>query len=284
MLAHVVRRSVLDLIRVRGKLMLLIIILLLFLQGCGSSVKGSLETLNPAIARVGTSSQGVKQHTLPTIAQGVGGLSFLTTSLNKPFYKPTPRPTSTPIPTPTPSTLPSSSSSGDFATALLGFIYGCFVWVIIPLIILSMLIFSLVIVARVTMPDSKVSVRAGLLAGLVLFVIYVVSQLQSIHVPNLSSYSPHFNLLSVLVLLIGFVVGFFFLWGIRIVAPTRLVGLLTLILSSASLSALFSYFFASNIRDITLFFALSTVFGILVHVMFFPKTLREIFVSDKVGY
>lgn len=257
--------------------MLLLILLPLFLQGYDSSVKVTLETLNLAAAKGEASSQGVKQHTLHAIVQGVRRSSFLTTSLDKPFYRSTPTPRPTPTPTPRP-----SPSSDDFATALLGFIYGSFVWVIIPLIILSMLIFSLMIVARVTMADSKISVRAGLLAGLVLFVIYVVTQLQSIHVPNLSNYSPHFNLFSGVVLLIGFIVGFFLLWGIRILAPTRLVGLLVLILSAASLSALFSYFFASNVRDITLFFALSTVFGILVHVMFFPKTLREIFVPDKV--
>lgn len=257
--------------------MLLVILLPLLLQGCDSSLKGTLETLSPVIAREGTFSQVVKQHRLHTLVQGVGGSTFLTTAIDKPFSKPTPSPSPRSSPTP-----PSTSPLEDFGTALLGFIYGCVVWIIIPMIILSMLIFSLMIVAHVTVPESKVSVRAGLLAGLVLFVIYVVSQLQSIKVPNLSRYSPHFDLFSGIVLLIGFFVGFFFLWGIRILAPTRLVGLLTLILSAASLSALFSYFFASNIRDITLFFALSIVFGILVHVMFFPKTLREIFASDRV--
>lgn len=244
--------------------MLLVILLLLFLQGCSSSVKGTTETLYPVTARKEASYQVVK--------------SFLTTSIET-KSTPTPTPKITTTLTPAPRSL--SSSNNDFASALLGFIYGSVVWVVIPLIILSMLIFSLMIVANVTVPDSKVSVRAGLLAGLVLFVIYVVSQLQSIHVPDLSNYSPHFNWFNGIVLLIGFIVGFFFLWGIRILAPTRLVGLLTLILSAASLSALFSYFFASNVRDVTLFFALSTVFGILVHVMFFPKTLREIFVPNS---
>src|SRR5438128_2049147 len=59
--------------------------------------------------------------------------------------------------------------------------------------------------------------------------------------------------------------------------PTRGIGVITLFLSAASTISLFSYIFISGIRDTAMFFALGILCGLLVHIMFNPDTVPEIF-------
>ncbi len=149
-------------------------------------------------------------------------------------------------------------------------------WIIVPCIMLALLVFALIIVAGTqSNSESRTSAWAGFWAGLVMFVIFVVSQLSSINQKDFDfSYLPGFVIVPIV---FGIIVGFFFLWIVILMSPTRLVGLLTLALSAISTSALFAYFFIYGVRVEILYSMLAIALGILLHIVLFSATLREIF-------
>jgi len=145
-------------------------------------------------------------------------------------------------------------------------------WGVIPAIFIALLIFGLIIVRRTSYDERKTSARAGFWAGLVLFIGYVISQSHTLKMPaSIFSYLPEIDLLPAAV---GFVVGFLFLWGVGFLLLTRMVGLVSLILSALSTSGLYSYIFIDTLRDEILFAALGFVFGALLHIVFFPSSIK----------
>ncbi len=157
---------------------------------------------------------------------------------------------------------------------MLSLIYALIIWVIVPIVILAIFALALRIVTTVTDSDHKTSARAGFWAGLLLFVVYVVSQLSTLGNFNFTwNYVPQFQWV---IGIAGVCAGFVFLAGIRFVIPTRIIGLVTLLLVWASSSALFSYIFIANIRDIVIGFALGTIIGALIYIVLFPAPFREI--------
>jgi hypothetical protein len=102
-----------------------------------------------------------------------------------------------------------------------------------------------------------------------------VSQLSQIREPTL-----HFAALPGLQLLPlgwGLATGLLFLWIVRHAAPTRLVGLLTLMLAASSTSAIFTYTFIESLRVSVLYWTLGTALGILLHIVLFPSSIAHIF-------
>src|ERR1700679_4054394 len=61
----------------------------------------------------------------------------------------------------------------------------------------------------------------------------------------------------------GLTTGFVFLWIVRHAVPTRLVGLITLMLAGSSTPAIFTYIFIDSLRVSLLFSTLGTAVGIL---------------------
>jgi hypothetical protein len=117
-------------------------------------------------------------------------------------------------------------------------------WVILPAIMFAIFAFAWVIASTARSAELNVSSWAGFWAGLVTFVIYVVSELGRIREPNL-----HFSALPGLLLRPlgwGLGAGFAFLWLVRDVVPTRLVGLITLMLAASSTPAMFTYIFIDS--------------------------------------
>src|SRR5690348_344112 len=111
---------------------------------------------------------------------------------------------------------------------MVGFIlFVLLVWIVIPLIILSMFIFSLIIVFATRGTEQRISVRAAFFAGLLLFVIYAFSQLQTIHDPSISFDLTGFNQTDLIVATVSFIIGFMLLWGIQIIIPLRVLGIIT---------------------------------------------------------
>jgi hypothetical protein len=148
-------------------------------------------------------------------------------------------------------------------------------WVILPLIMLAVFAFAWVIASSARTPESKVSSWAGLWAGLVTFVVYVVSQLGRIREPDL-----HFSVLPGLLLQPlgwGLGAGFVFLGLVRYAVPTRLVGIITLMLAASSTSAMFTYLFIDSLRVSVLYWTLGTAQGILLHIVLFPTSMEHIF-------
>ncbi len=147
-------------------------------------------------------------------------------------------------------------------------------WVILPSIMLAVFALAWVIAGSARSPELKVSSWAGLGAGLLTFVVYVVSQLSRIREPDF-----HFSALPGLLLLPlgwGLAAGFIFLWMVRYAVPTRLVGIITLMLSASSSAAMFTYVFLDSMRIEVLYWTLGTALGILLHVVFFPSSIEHI--------
>jgi len=145
-------------------------------------------------------------------------------------------------------------------------------WGVVPAIFVAVFIFGIIIVKRTAYDERRTSARAGFWAGLVLFIGYVISQSHTLKVPaSIFRYLPELDLLPAA---IGFVIGFLFLWGVRFLLLTRMVGLVSLILSAVSTSGLYSYVFIDTLRDKMLFAALGFAFGALLHIVIFPSSIK----------
>lgn len=147
-------------------------------------------------------------------------------------------------------------------------------WVILPLIMLAIFAFCCVIVGTARTPESKVSSWAGLFAGLLIFVVYVVSQLGQIREPDFRSGTLPGMLWTPLGC--GLVAGFVFLGFVQAAVPTRLVGLITLTLAASSTSAIFTYTFIDQLRLSVLYWTLGATLGTLVHIVLFPTSVEHI--------
>jgi hypothetical protein len=148
-------------------------------------------------------------------------------------------------------------------------------WVILPLIMLAIFGFAWVIASKARSPELKVSAWAGFWAGLLTFVVYVVSQLGEIRDPTFRFTALPGLLLTPLAC--GLAAGFVFLGLVRIAEPTRLVGLMTLTLAATSTSALFSYTFIDGARVSVLYWTLGAALGILLHIVLYPASIEHIF-------
>ena len=147
-------------------------------------------------------------------------------------------------------------------------------WLVLPIVIITLLIFSLTIIRRVKEPESKLSARAGFWAGIILFVIFIVSQLRGIREPRFDFSSvPGFDLIP---LVVGGLIGFALLWAIRMTVSTRFVGVLTLLLTAASTIALYSFVFIESLRATVLYVSLGIALGVLVHVVLLPSSMRTL--------
>jgi len=147
-------------------------------------------------------------------------------------------------------------------------------WIIVPIILLALFLFSVNILTKIKEPEHKVSANAGFWAGLILFVIYIVSQFQYVKKPRFEFSSiPG---LALIPLILGFLIGFFFLWLVRLLLPTRFVGGTTLLLSAASLIALFNFIFVESLRSTMLYMALGVALGVQIHLVLFPSSIRRL--------
>jgi hypothetical protein len=149
-------------------------------------------------------------------------------------------------------------------------------WVIVPLIMLTLLVFSQRISRGVGLdPDRRISARAGFWMGLLLTLIFVIAMLGNISGPSIRLEDmPQF---SILPLLMGTFAGFAMLFGIFLTLPTRFLGVIIIAMSALSSSALFSYFFIPFLHGWVLYWTLGAALGCLIFIVFFPGPMRQIF-------
>jgi hypothetical protein len=148
-------------------------------------------------------------------------------------------------------------------------------WVILPFIMFAIFALAWIIASSAKNAELRVSSWAGFWAGMLSFLVYVVSQLGQIREPELR-YVPLPGL-QLLPLGWGLTAGFVFLWVVRHAVPTRLVGLITLLLTGTSTSALFTYVFIDSLKVSVLYWTLGTALGILLHIVLFPASVVHIF-------
>jgi len=157
-------------------------------------------------------------------------------------------------------------------------------WLVVPLIFLRLLSFANEIKDIAKDNEQKGSARVGFWAGILIAVVYISWKLKEGH----DSFNPPiFNLNNVG---IGICISCSIIGLIWLVNPKMAgmknpflnliqrakFGIVTLILSAISLSALFSYIFIDSSRDPIFNVTLGSAIGILLSLVFFPKTLESL--------
>lgn len=153
------------------------------------------------------------------------------------------------------------------------------VWIVAPMILFGLFVLSRSIVKKAKIGEHKLSTRAGYWAGLIAFVIFLIYEIREIKFPDFDSISYiniHFEYL-----LAAIVAGYFFLYLLKIIIPTRIAGFVVLLFVFCSLSSLFSYFFIPSINDVLMSLSLGLAFGILIHIIITPKMINDIFSTKE---
>jgi hypothetical protein len=162
---------------------------------------------------------------------------------------------------------------------MLADVYHIVVFFVVPGIILAVLVGAVYLSQRV---PYRTSARAGLLAGLVAFAIYVAGSFPSFNIPPQSAKTlPAFHWIPAIA---GLVIGFSLPVLLQYLKQTHaLVGLFILFLVGSSSSAAFSYYFTSPRRSPTFYFVLSALLGVLLYVISFSENnvVRQMFGGNR---
>ncbi|HEX6355580.1 hypothetical protein [Actinophytocola sp.] len=156
---------------------------------------------------------------------------------------------------------------------MVGFLLGVVRWIVVPAVMLIGLVLALVI-ARNAAKESvaRVGAWAGLLAGLVAGSAFAITQAAAGAQEQATGF--RFNVLSVVLgLVIGFGLPYLFL---MLAKEPRLVGLGTLVLSSASSLGLLNYLFSGAVRDFIMLMSMSMLFGLLIFFVVNPHRFPEL--------
>jgi hypothetical protein len=158
------------------------------------------------------------------------------------------------------------AAMSDFSTVL-GTAFRIFASWIAPLgILFSMFTFALRLLRRARTPETWLAARAGLTAGLAIWV-YVVYRIPPAtivvgSVPPTSGWLVGLSLVGASLL-----VGFGFMWLVERWSQTPVVGLLVLVLVMTSTTAAYSYVFSSESREVLITASLFLLVGATFRVM-----------------
>jgi len=150
------------------------------------------------------------------------------------------------------------------------------VWVIVPIILISLFFHGVFLMLRIENVNIKTSANAAFKAGLILFIIYVFYSFQYI-----GSYSKTFNYydirLNLIYLFMGIGIGFLLLFLINKIKSTSVISFIILILTFSSTSALFSYLFIQIFNNILISFTLGLAFGTFLYIIINPNSINTLF-------
>jgi hypothetical protein len=151
-------------------------------------------------------------------------------------------------------------------------------WAVPPVILFLILCNGLLRAPeRVHEPKIRVSARAGKFAGLIVLVLFIISQKKRDFDLSLNIPSYEFDFWPIL---IGAAAGFIVYGLFSFVKPTRAVGLRALAIVGSTSIALYGYFFISGLSKTVMFGTLGILLGVLFYDVILPVFLRE----DTVGY
>jgi hypothetical protein len=151
-------------------------------------------------------------------------------------------------------------------------------WTIAPIILLSLLFFGLKMGSSAPNPESSTSAKAGFWAGLVLFIVFVILQIEAIKKPNF--FQVDVKSLNYLYAGYGAAAGFILLFGVRLFQGTRRVGFMVLILVTSCMCLLYSLVFLTELRPLILSVVLGLGFGILFHLCVLPGSVKNLFAES----
>jgi len=163
--------------------------------------------------------------------------------------------------------------------SFLNFIYQALIiagfWFLIPLIMAWLIFMSIRIAYRVAGEYNKISARYGVNTGFGIFLIFFF-----FNIPSLKGFESLQNIIAIPKLWyigIGILVGFLLWWVLRLSVYTKLVGFVTLLLVSAGLIFLYSYFFIRIFNDFLISINIGIIIGIWLFIIIKPESLKDIF-------
>ena len=146
-------------------------------------------------------------------------------------------------------------------------------WGSVPLILLGLLLFTLFgIPDDKAGPEIRVSTRSGKWAGLIVLVLFIISQKN--RELTFSFKIPAYGFAiwpTILSTAVGFVLSRFF----DFIKRTRVIGIFVLLLVATTSITFYGYIFITNIRSTVVFVALGIAFGVLLHEVLFPESGSE---------
>ena len=155
-------------------------------------------------------------------------------------------------------------------TDILPAVFRTIEWAIAPVALFALFIYGFFCISRVAnAPLPKDSAVYGRWAGLVIFVVFLLTRKHRIDVFSFALPSYDFDFLKILC---GVVVGFVFSWMFDYLRRFRVLGVLTMLLVSATSIALYAYFFVESFRGPLIFISIGLAFGTLLHRVFFPPS------------
>lgn len=149
-------------------------------------------------------------------------------------------------------------------------------WILVPGIMVLILLYGLFLPHTALNTKAKTSGNAGILAGMILFVLFIISQ--QTHPIEFAPevITVELQLSSLLLLIAGICVGFFVRLLLELIIGTRLLGAVVSIIIAATTIGLYSFFFIKAIRISIMFESLGMLLGAFIYKMIFPdKVLIE---------
>jgi len=145
-------------------------------------------------------------------------------------------------------------------------------WVCVPGVYAAMFVFALLIIARTVSGEQRTSAKAGIWAGIIALVAYMIAKVDIFREPLFTqTILPPMDYAAAG---IGFAAGFLIIGIVRFLVPTRLVGAVVLLLVAASTIGLYSYVFIESMRPALLYITLGFGFGAFAHIIVIPASLR----------
>lgn len=128
---------------------------------------------------------------------------------------------------------------------------------------------------KVTDQQIKISGNAGIFAGLIVFVIFVVSQQKKGLVFSSDIPTYDFTLLAIVGTLVAAVCGFVIAWIVDAIKRYRALGFLVLFIVASTTIAMYGYVFIKDVRSLVVFMSLGVMLGALVHIIWFPEAMNK---------
>ncbi|HKB66632.1 MAG TPA: hypothetical protein VKC61_12325 [Pyrinomonadaceae bacterium] len=172
--------------------------------------------------------------------------------------------------------VPVASPVGAIASGPSSFLSIAIHWVVVPLILLIILVYACMLPQRTSDASIKTSGNAGIFAGLIVFIIFVVSQQKSGFMFSWEIPAYSFDFFGGLALIVGAGGGFGTALVVDIIKQHRALGFLVLFIVATTTIAMYGYFFIKDVRSLVLFTSLGIMLGALLHIIWFPEAMTDI--------
>jgi len=148
-------------------------------------------------------------------------------------------------------------------------------WVVVPAILIVILLYACNLPRKVSDPQIKISGNAGIFAGLIVFIIFVVSQQKQGLAFSLDVPSYDFNFAGVVVTILGILFGFLLGKIVDAIKQYRALGFLVLLIVATTTITIYRYLFFTSERSIVVFASLGVMLGALLHIIWFPEAMSK---------